>query len=305
MKLLRNIALLFLYPLCLANDYPKDDGCRSSDLKGKIRTLTEISFYEFHDCEFHTSYRTDKSVYVFDQSGNLQEHSKYGCYNSEPKEKLDFSDTPASREVYLYQDGKIVEKEVYHHGRLFAVEKHTSDGNKQIETKTLKHDADENSVEEFYDVEGRIIESRYVRYSAMTNTAKLFNQQKYFYDDRGNLVRRQRYDEELDGFYDFYAGEFDKYGNELQATLYSIDGEVTMVRKYAYRNGLLVTIIIEDKKDEMRGEFSKGIPEKYWKVSDTLNYTYENFDAKGNWLKRTLTGNKLVPAVTTRTIEYY
>jgi hypothetical protein len=312
----------------MSNDYPKDSSNKPT-VKGKVKVLTEVSFFEFYDCQFHRSYITDKRVYHFNINGKILSEEYSRNYNDSPVIDTKFSDTADRTQLFFYDVGNLVRKEHYSHGELRWTADFVYDGKKRMvavystevgkRIKNLVYRYMGNvTVEETLGGEKNIKSKRIttkkngdileIRDSSVYNSEwHLRGLQKYA---NGRLSERWFVNRDLDSVYLSSRSIYDVDGDLVADTSYGEFGGIEYVWQYLYDGkGRLVKFIKKDMRspmtDEDYEEMYKGIDRKHFDHNETVLYKYEDFDPHGNYLKMIAQSDKQITSITQRTIEYY
>lgn len=332
MKPLMNIVLVYIVLLCSANDYPKSEGGKS-DLKGKIKSLTEIHFFEFHDCEFNASYVTSKYVYNFDVKGRLLSESYFRNYNDSPQINMIFSDTADSKKVRYYEGANWAKEEYFSHDDLRSVTELFYDAEGRVSSiyntrsgirskGTYYYRANEKYTEIFSESDSNVVEQKIVevtdergniierRDSVMDKSGfHLRSWIKQKYDGDSNLVEYWTLSGNMDSLYKSDVRTYTRAGLLKASNTFWEWGGLRWTSTYEYdNNGRLIKLVVDDKDivtDEEYEMLYKGTDRRQFDHSEVKKYQYQSFDNQGNYLRRIVTSDKEMASTTDRVIEYY
>lgn len=197
-------------------DTDKKNDLKEMNLKGKVKQITESSFFaEDKFGEITKDGPPNKTIIFFNDNGNIIEKN---CY------LLDGT-TLATKHIYNYDDKKLKKEElvyVYHASK-----------SKLLSKYTFEYDVNENRTKSYYhykDITGPDIYSNTID--------KLGIYETYKYDDKGNLIEKYNYP---NGYHflepgpssvDYY--KYDDKGNIIVEERYNSDGSFSWRHEYKY-----------------------------------------------------------------------
>ena len=276
------VLLLLTLPLCSYTGYKKCVPCAKSDLKGKIKKLTEIEQVGRDE--------TEKLIYLYNEQGQLTEErdSLWKKYEDESAMELAL----VSVIKYFYKDG-LLQREEAHRG-------------------TKPDIANDRMVNYKYDEKGREISAfeyfRSAEPDARTETS---------YDDKDARGVKNQFNRHEQKRFVENTGQrrmevYDKNGRVTEVWAYNADSNsywLDEMRRYD-ETGNMVESRARDKRGlersrafqfDKEGKLTSATYELPSGLKRNVTYTYSEPDSRGNYLKIVSSGG----VVTTRLIEYY
>jgi len=273
-------------------------------LKGKVKSVTEISYEEIDASGKITKGKKRTNVYKYDENGNIIESS---CY---------FYRNLYSQFIYKYDEkGNLIKKNTYEFDGILHNEfiyKYDDNGN-QIQESNYKanvnldwrynykiiyeYDDTGNITKairyEFNDKLGYVeiyeykqLKKKIVEINRYQSNGRLASKQVFYYNNKGILTQENLYNPDGSLFSEVNY-KYDDRENLIKKIRYKSDGSISSQFSYKYNDK---EHIIEAKIDSFLGN------NKYF-------YEYK-YDLQDNWTEKTTTYKKR-NFITTRTIEYY
>lgn len=282
------------------NDLPK------LKLKGNVQTLIENTYkldevsgeiakgellyrdvFSFNEKGFYTEktryIQMDeinlRDVYFYDESDNLIEEKRY-YGDDELKNRIN----------YFYNDQKKL------------VELNHFNGEDNLTSKTIySYDANGNLIEQVQSsADGALMEKRVFVYDESGQKIEFHHwpvgeipgpmRTQNLYDEKGKVIQDKRFD--VDGNLmqkRFYA--YTDKGEKVEETRFDADDKLITTIKYAYDDeGNTISYLLLDPEGN---------------ISLEQSYMFENFDEKGNWLKKVYKTSTNASLIFEREIVYY
>ena len=269
------ILFSLLFCACSPEKAPNDWG--KMGLKGKVRSLTEIT-YDLSDTTSHPQrkYRW-KYIYTFDQHGKLQEFREYD----------DENDTDVTlKRVYNYDALGLPSLELsYARNELVSKTIYTKDSTSNAVVNKRSPSSESITPINICQYDGRRLPVRMQYYSSLH---KLQRQDLFKYDDNKNKI-------------EYIALNADSF---RQRTLYYYD-HGNLVKEISDTARTYQPKLIIHKYDSHGNETEESAFDAVGSLLSKKNMKYQKTDPAGNWLIKVTCWKSLKPTLVERAISYY
>ena len=281
----RNLVVILLsIPLCSYTGYKKCAPCAKSDLKGRIKKLTEI--------EQVGTDETEKQIYLYNAQGELGEarDSVWKEYEEGSPKELVYT----SVVKYLHEGGRLVKEEsgniseTWGRGKKITAYSYDEKGRviSELEYEPLSPKSDQFLREYSYNDKNRqAIRKRFNKAHDKEAAEDIYRRCMDVYDGEGRVIETWRYLPDSSSYKLYELLRYDQAGNMVESKSRDNEG---LERSRAFQfntEGQLIAATYE---------LPSGLKR-------TISYTYSEPDGKGNYLKIVSSGD----IVTSREIEYY
>jgi hypothetical protein len=264
--------------LCSYKGYKKEDPCAKSELKGKIRSLTEVTEKQgdlyFYECK----------VYNYDKQGLLNSE-RDSAYIHNKNERL--GSYSVSVTAYTYEKGRLIKTMTNPQGGRNMVTEYVYDKKGNLQT-SVKYSLRDGVKDTMVVTQVTYSERRSVREVVYFNKRKEAGKEKQVYDEQGRMIESGVYDRKEGRFLITEKYGYDTEGNMLYKEVYDL-----------YKESLQYTIKYQYAGVQLAGEVWDGMSPR------EIKYIYSEPDAKGNYLLKTIEQKPAPADVVRRSIVYY